>query len=234
MKKSLKLTTGISAIALSASGIYAANAQDVPELPIYGISASISKTPQLELGGGQFFPVQNRLRLSDGVDFSGMKLMNNEGEEFLLETVNGSTYVGGEIEYSEVYTAFWPEGSKYLPIPVMLHGPMNIGHLNFASGSAALDSADRQLISAMADEIEHTGLKAVYLVGKADSVGSHEGNLEISRKRVLAVKNYLKSHLAEMGITDVLISTEFMGDLTASSKPNPEDRRVEVMIYPKI
>lgn len=234
MKKIQKLVVGVGSIALGAGSVYAAHAQDVPELPIYGISASISKTPTLTLGGGQFFPVLNKLRLTNGTDTTGMKLMNDAGEEFLLEERDGVTYVGGEIKYSEIYTAFWPEGSKYLPIPVVLQGPMNIGHVNFASGSSELDSADRQIISAMADEIEHTGLKAVYLVGKADAVGSYEGNLEISRKRVLAVKNYLKAHLADMGITDVSISTEYMGDLTSSSTPDPEDRRVEVMIYPKI
>jgi outer membrane protein OmpA-like peptidoglycan-associated protein len=221
-------------LALGASGIYSAHAQEVPDLPVYGIMASISKTPALSLGGGQFFPVQNKLRLADGTYTDGMKLMNEDGEEILLEAKDGASYVAGEVKYSEVYMANWPEFGKWLPVPVILQGPMNIGHVNFASGSATLDSADRQLISAMADEIEHTGLKAIYLVGKADSVGSYEGNLEISRKRVLAVKSYLQNHLAEMGITDVEISTEYMGDLISKSVPDAEDRRVEVTIYPKI
>lgn len=234
MNKIKKQLVGLGTVALCTGSLYVANAQDVPDLPIYGISSSVSKTPALTLGGGQFFPVQNKLRLTDGVDPTGMKLMNDDGEEFLLEERDGITYVGGEIKYSEVYTANWPEAGKYLPVPVILQGPMNIGHVNFASGSATLDAADRQLISAMADEIEHTGLKSVYLVGRTDSVGSYEGNLELSLMRVNAVKKYLKTHLENMGITDVSISTEYMGDLTASAKLNPEDRRVDVTIYPKI
>lgn len=70
--------------------------------------------------------------------------------------------------------------------------------------------------------------------GGADSVGSYESNLEISRKRVLAAKNYLLNHLAEMGITDVTINTEYMGDLASKTKPDSEDRRVDVTIYPKV
>jgi len=74
----------------------------------------------------------------------------------------------------------------------------------------------------------------VYMVGRADSTGSYDSNLEISHKRVLAAKNYLLKHLAEMGITDVEINVEYMGDLTAKAKPDSEDRRVDVTIYPKV
>ena len=237
MKNLKRAVAGISTSALVFGGVYAANAQDInggADLPIYGISASISKTPSLELGGGQFYQVLNKLRLNPEVDTTGVKLMNKDGEEFLLEERDGVMYVGGEIRYSEIYIANWPDANKYVPVPVVLQGPMNIGHINFGNGSITLDSADRQILSAMADEIEHTGLKAVYMVGRADSTGSYESNLEISRKRVLAAKNYLLKHLAEMGITDVEINVEYMGDLTAKAKPDSEDRRVDVTIYPKV
>ena len=232
-----KAIAGVGTCALAFGGVYVANAQQINggvDLPIYGISASISKVPSLELGGGQFYPVQNKLRLNPDVDTVGVKIMNEAGEEFLLEERNGVTYVGGEIRYSEAYLAHWPEINKYVPVPVVLQGPMNIGHINFANGSVTLDAADRQILSAMADEIEHTGLKAVYMVGRADSVGGYESNLAISLKRVMAAKNYLKNHLAQMGITDVEINVEYMGDLTANEKPDSEDRRVDVTIYPKV
>jgi len=234
MKKLYKFTLGVGACALTASGIQAAIAQEALDLPIHGISASISKTPTLTLGGGQFFEVINRLDISAGVESSDVKIMNDQGEEFLVEEKDGQHLIGGEVKYSEMYTAFWPEAGIYMPVPVILQGPMNIGHVNFASGSATLDSADRQLISAMADEIEHTGLKAVYLVGRTDSIGSTDGNLALSQKRVLAVKSYLVNHLKQMGITDVVVATENMGDLNASAKANAEDRRVDVLIYPRI
>ena len=237
MKNLKRAVAGISTSTLIFGGVYVANAQDMnggADLPIYGITASVSKTPSLELGGGQFYQVLNKLRLNPEVDTTGVKLMNKDGEEFLLEERDGVMYVGGEIRYSEIYIANWPDANKYVPVPVLLQGPMNIGHINFGNGSITLDSADRQLLSAMADEIEHTGLKAVYMVGRADSTGSHDGNLEISLKRVMAAKNYLQKHLAEMGITDVEINVEFMGDFTARSKQNSEDRRVDVTIYPKM
>lgn len=237
MKNLQRTVAGIGTGALVLSGVFAAHAQEMnggADLPVYGISASISKVPTLELGGGQFYQVQNKLRLSSDVESTGVKIMNENGEEFLLEQKNGTTYVGGEIKYSEMYIAYWPEANKYEPVPVLLQGPMNIGHINFGNGSTTLDAADRQLLSAMADEIEHTGLKGVYMVGRADSTGSYESNLEISLKRVLEAKNYLKKHLAEMGITDVEIIIEYMGDLTAKSKPDSEDRRVDVTIYPKV
>ena len=237
MKNLKKTVAGIGTGALVFGGVYAAQAQDMnggADLPIYGIAASISKTPSLELGGGQFYPVLNKLRLNPEVDTTGVKLMNKDGEEFLLEVRDGVMYVGGEIRYSEIYIANWPDANKYVPVPVVLQGPMNIGHINFGNGSITLDSADRQILSAMADEIEHTGLKAVYMVGRADSTGGYESNLEISHKRVLAAKNYLQKHLADMGITDVKINIEYMGDLTAHSKQNAEDRRVDVTIYPNL
>ena len=232
-----KTIAGVGTGALVFGGAYVANAQGInggADLPIYGISASISKLPSLELGGGQFYPVLNKLRLNPEVDTKGVKILNEAGEEFLLEERDGITYVGGEVKYSEVYLANWPETNKYVPVPVVLQGPMDIGHINFGNGSVTLDSADRQILSAMADEIEHTGLKAVYMVGRADSAGNYESNLAISLKRVMAAKNYLKNHLAEMGITDVEFNIEYMGDLTAKEKPDSEDRRVDVTIYPKV
>lgn len=237
MKNLKKTIAGLGTGTLVFSGAYVANAQDInggADLPVYGISASISKVPTLELGGGQFYQVQNKLRLNPDVDSTGVKIMNENGEEFLLEQQNGSTYVGGEIKYSEMYIAYWPESNKYEPVPVLLQGPMNIGHINFGNGSTTLDAADRQLLSAMADEIEHTGLKSVYMVGRADSSGSSESNLKLSYKRVLAAEKYLRQHLAGMGITDVIINIEYMGDMTAKSKPDSEDRRVDVIIYPKL
>ena len=234
MKQKYVAMASVGALAITIGVGYSAQANNLPELPVYGISATISKAPTLEIGDGQFFQVVNKLRLGSDTEAAGMKLMNDNGEEFLLEQRNGSTYVGGEIQYSEVYTAFWPESGKYMPVPVILEGPMNIGHINFANGSATLDSADKQLLSAMADEIEHTGLKAVYMVGRADSTGSYDANMAISLKRAQAAKSYLLNHLAEMGITDVVISVDYMGSATASSKQNSEDRRVDVTIYPRL
>ena len=53
----------------------------------------------------------------------------------------------------------------------------------------------------------------------------------------MAAKAYLKSYLAEIGVVDSMITTEYMGELTATgtdSKSYMEDRRVDVTIYPII
>lgn len=86
----------------------------------------------------------------------------------------------------------------------------------------------------MADEIAKTGLEGIYMVGKADSVGSYEANMILSEKRVNAAVQYLENRLNSIGVMDFSIRTEYMGDLVAKSKVDPEDRRVEVLIYPII
>lgn len=232
-----KLVTAVTTLALVAGGTMTAKAVDVVDLTAYGISSKVATAPTLTLGNGQFFPIVNRLTATGAADFANMVLVNGEGDQLTLTNEDGSYIVEGKATYKDKFQAIWSDSSKAIDVPFVLQGPMNIGHINFDSGSSALDSNDKLLLIAMAKEVVKTGLKGIYLVGKADPVGSYEGNMAISLKRVTAAQTFLENYLEKLGVTDATIITEYMGDLTATApagKANLEDRRVEVTIFPII
>lgn len=231
-----KVISAVGVVALLASGTYVANAAQNGELLTYGIHSTLAAEPEIsEAGGGLFYPVVNKVVTMDGADFDNLVLSNEKGTQYPIENVDGTYLVDGDLTYRDVYSAVWASGVKSLQLPFILEGPMNVGHINFKSGSAALDAGDKEILDAIANEVAKTGLTGIYLVGMADLVGSYEGNLAISLKRVNATKKYLMSALSDLGVTDVDVVTEYMGDLLAKGTPgksNLEDRRVEVTIYP--
>lgn len=228
-----KTIIAASALALLAGGAVAASGQNNGELLLPRIHAVLAEAHTLTAGGGDFYPVMNVLDGSH-TDPANTLITNAAGEVFPVVNKDGVDYVEGNLNYKDTYFISSPGSPSSMPIPLMLQGPMNIGHVNFASGSFAIDSNDKLILNAMANEIAKTGLKGIYMVGKADSVGSYEGNLLISEKRVNAAMQYLENKLNSIGVTDFSIRTEYMGDLVSKSKADPEDRRVEVMLYPII
>jgi outer membrane protein OmpA-like peptidoglycan-associated protein len=116
-----------------------------------------------------------------------------------------------------------------------LQGPIDIGHLHFSSGSAALSNDAKIALNEIALQMMQSNLTAAYLVGTTDRVGSASSGMTLSLKRVNAAAAYLKSRLVIMGITNAVITTENMGEYLSNSKDgsaNPEDRKVTVTIYP--
>ena len=231
-----KTISAVGAVALLAGGTFAANAAQNGELTTYGIHSSLAAEPEItDEGGGLFYPVVNKVVTMDGSDFDNLVLSNEKGTQYPVENVDGTYVVDGDLTYRDVYSAVWASGAKSLQLPFILEGPMNVGHINFKTGSAALDSGDKEILDAIANEVVKTGLTGIYLVGKADKVGSDEMNFALSLKRVNAAKKYLMNALSDLGVTDADIVTEFMGELAAKGvdgKGNLEDRRVEVTIYP--
>lgn len=231
-----KTISAVGVVALLASGTIAAHAADVTELTSYGIYSNLAAEPTISAGGGGlFYPIVNQVKAMGESDFDNMLLSNDKGVQFPVENVDGKYMITGDMSYLDKYSAMWANGEKSLELPFILQGPMQVGHINFGSGSAKIDSGDKEILDAIAATVAKTGLTGIYMVGKADPVGSYEGNLAISLKRVTAAKNYLKSALAGLGVTDPVIVTEYMGDLTAKGAPgksNLEDRRVDVLIYP--
>lgn len=224
------LVAGAS-FALILGGTVSAGAFDFTQFPSYQISSSVAATPSLKAGGGEFFPVVSYLKAFGGLDVSGAVLENESGKEFPVNSTEQKNIITGDITYKEVYSLFFVDPTESEPVPVILTGPMNVGHINFASASAVLDSGDKSILRAVAREVAKTHLTAVYLVGRADPVGSDTGNFAISLLRVKAAASYLRNALGNVGVTDARITTEYMGSIGAR---NAEDRRVDITIYPKV
>lgn len=232
MRKTLIVMT--SAALLSGSFMYV-SAADIPELSGWGIRSTTATSPSINLAGDQFFPIVNKL--VGTTDFSNLVVTNQAGENFPIETASGINRLVGNMTYKDLYFANIVNGVAPMQISFILQGPMRVGHINFGSGSAKLDSADRQVLNAIANEVKISGLKGVYLVGHADPVGGFAGNMKISYKRAVAAKSYLQSRLTSIGVSDAFLHIEYMGDIQATAPVNKaslKDRRVDVTLYPLI
>lgn len=232
MRKSLLIQT---TLLLLASSVTSANAFDYATSPGFQIVSTTSSSPSISAGGSQFYPVTSKLIINGNLDFLNVAITNNAGEAIEVDPNTG--IFQQEIKYTDSYVLEGVYMNGRSIVPVMLQGPMDIGHINFDNASAALDKNDKAVLRAMAKEVVDTDLKAIYMVGKSDATGTDAQNFAISEKRVQAAKNYLQKYLDLYGATGVIITTESMGDLSAvgvHNKPNAEDRRVDVTIYPKI
>lgn len=233
MKKTI---SAIGVAGLLISGTVAAKAQDISELTTYGIYSTLADKPSIAAGGGGlFFPIVNEVKAMGDADFQKMVLEGEKNGQIPVEAVNGKFYAEGNINYKDVYFAKWADGALAIQLPFVELGPLEVGHINYGLGSWKLDSGDKEILDAIANEVAKSGLTGIYMVGKADPLGSDEFNLALSEKRVTNAEKYLRTALENLGVMDPVIVTEFMGEFTAEGAPNKsnlEDRRVEVMIYP--
>lgn len=107
------------------------------------------------------------------------------------------------------------------------------GRVLFDFDKANLKPAAVQELSAVVQILRENSALAADLVGHADSVGSDQYNLGLSRRRAEAVKNYLVSQ----GIAASRISVDWKGE-SEPAVPNTTDenrarnRRVEITIRP--
>lgn len=231
-----KTFCAVGAVAILISSVATAKASDISDLTTYGIYSYLAHTPSISAGGGGlFYPIVNEVRANGESDLENMVLENKKGDQIAVENMDGKLYANGNLNYQDVYSAKWADGGMSMRLPFIMQGPMNLGHINFASGSYKIDAGDKEILDAIANEVLKSNLTGIYLVGKSDSAGSDESNLALSLKRVNAAKKYLNMALEKLGVIDAVIVTEFMGEFTAKGAPNKsnlEDRRVEVMIYP--
>lgn len=223
-------------ISIAIVGLNSANAFDYSLSPGLQINSMLADEPALKAGGGEFYPITNHLIVYGDLNLDSLKLDHN-GEDLAIDTSTHMPTIQGKIKYTDNITLTGAYNGFPVPIPVVLSGPMDVGHINFGSGDVSLDNNDKAILRAVAAEVRDTGLTGIYLVGRTDSVGSVDSNFTVSYKRVMAAMAYLKSYLHEIGVTNPLITTEYMGELTAEgtdSKSYVEDRRVDVTIYPII
>jgi flagellar motor protein MotB len=103
--------------------------------------------------------------------------------------------------------------------------------LFFDSDSSELSAASRAILDNMLGALHSNNYTSrVRLVGHADRVGRPEANLALSRRRALAVRDYLVAH----GVAAGLISAEGRSEEqvlveTADGVAEAQNRRVEIM-----
>jgi len=182
----------------------------------------------------QSLPYGNRLGSATGANFSfplidGDKYaitVQAEGFEpakFLLDPneANGDKKVVKDIELKK--------GSAPPAHPV--GHVMRLDNLIFQQGKARIETTSYEELDVLVDMLKTNGKMVIQLEGHTDYLGPAKQNLELSEKRVEAVKNYLISK----GIAKARIKTKaFGGTQPLSREDTPEahtaNRRVEVRV----
>jgi len=103
--------------------------------------------------------------------------------------------------------------------------------INFDFGSARIRPDSRAVLDRVAAVMASgaAGASAFRIVGHTDAVGSDAANLELSRRRAAAVKDYL---VRRHGIAAARLETEGRGHREPTDRANPrapENRRVEIV-----
>jgi OmpA-OmpF porin, OOP family len=108
---------------------------------------------------------------------------------------------------------------------------MRLDNLIFQQGKARIEPTSYQELDILVDMLKTNGKMVIQLEGHTDYLGPAKQNLELSEKRVVAVKDYLVAK----GINKVRIRTKaFGGTMPLSREDTPEahagNRRVEVRV----
>lgn len=108
---------------------------------------------------------------------------------------------------------------------------MRLENLIFQQGKARIETTSYEELDILAEMLKTNGKMVIQLEGHTDYLGPAKQNLELSEKRVEAVKNYLIGK----GITKARIKTKaFGGTQPLSRDDTPEahtaNRRVEVRV----
>jgi len=92
----------------------------------------------------------------------------------------------------------------------------------FAFDASYITDYSKGKLNAFIEQLKASDAKEVHLTGHADHRGPEEYNLELSKKRALAVEKYLK----ENGV-DIIITPKWLGE----SKPRFENAKLKEHIY---
>jgi OmpA-OmpF porin, OOP family len=108
---------------------------------------------------------------------------------------------------------------------------MRLQNLNFQQGKARIEPASYEELNVLVDMLKVSHKMVIQLEGHTDYFGPPKQNLDLSEKRVLAIKSYL----IEKGVHKARIKTKaFGGTKPLSREDTPEahaaNRRVEVRI----
>jgi len=98
--------------------------------------------------------------------------------------------------------------------------------VRFPSGSADLDDAGLTRLHALVKELRDDNRAGLELIGYTDPRGSRDANVELSQRRVDAVRRYL----VQKGVSISRIASVGLGPLAERGVPDSQKRRVTVNV----
>ncbi len=122
-------------------------------------------------------------------------------------------------------------GPQPAPAPAPVAGARQLFLVYFDFDKATITAAGQQVLDAAADAINHDRAVRIELTGYTDTVGTKQYNLNLSRKRAEAVRDYL----SRKGIPQNRMDVAWKGeeDLrvpTPNGVREPQNRRVEIVM----
>ncbi|MEY3148809.1 MAG: OmpA family [Actinomycetota bacterium] len=232
----IKITAATLAVLTSLStGVVQATEYSFPT----GMNVSVERdtVPSFKEDSNVVYKVNNYFNVIMPNGDAQFVLKNEEGDLLPVAKEGDRYFVGANIAVGNVI--YWgPDAESAAdPVRVMIQGPINIGHIHFASASAKLSTVGKKALRLMAKEMANSNLTSAYLVGMTDRAGGNDANLSLSAKRAEAAAAYLEKKLDLLGIKNAVIRTESMGEYLSSKVDgtvNEFDRKVSVLIYPTV
>jgi len=122
-----------------------------------------------------------------------------------------------------------PEPAPEKPPAVASTDAAGVADILFELDSNLLTLTAKGTLDEVVQRLKSNQSLRVHVRGHSDQLGSHEHNLELSRRRAAAVENYLLSH----GVPSSRISTEAVGGMKPADSTNTptawaRNRRVEI------
>ena len=111
--------------------------------------------------------------------------------------------------------------------------PVGVYHIAFEESSFSIDGPGQRTIYAVADAVQANSGASVTIVGRADAAGSPAYNMELAKKRALAVHDAL---IATRQIAPDQIETSWTSEKlsaagAAGTIPAPGSRVVDVFVH---
>ncbi|MEN9305472.1 MAG: OmpA family [Actinomycetota bacterium] len=230
-----KLLVAFAVSALTFQGV--ANAADYSFPTAMTVTIEKDKVPAFKEGSNVVYSVVNYFTVLMPNGDQSFTLTNAAGEELPVAQEGDRYFINADVRAGEV-VYFGPDTQTFSsPVRVMMNGPINLGHVHFASASAKLTVNAKKALRLMAQEMASSNLTSAYLVGSTDRAGSNDANLTLAEKRANAAASYLQKKLAALGVAKYVISSETMGEYLSDKKDgtvNLYDRKVSVLIYPTV
>lgn len=234
MKKTIMATM---AAALAVGSMATVNATEYSFPTGMTVMIEKDKVPAFKSGSNIAYSVVNYFTVLMPNGDQSFALKNEAGEDLTVVKDGDRYVVEGEVPAGQV-VYFGPDTQTVgSPVRVMLQGPINIGHIHFASGSTKLSSDAKQALRVIADQMSTSNLTSAYLVGSTDRAGSNDSNLTLAQRRANTAAAYLQKQLSSLGVAKSAVSTETMGEYLSVKKDgstNPYDRKVSILIYPTV
>jgi len=185
-------------------------------------------------------PPQMFVDLGDYVFLSGLK-NDTHGIWILISRSLSQTHV----QLTHVRPSGTPapklSPASLTPVSGVLETDLNatgryvLADLTFDAGSARLDKASFASLQALGAYLTRQSNQSIALVGHTDSSGSHEANLDLSKKRAEAVRSMLLRQFPQISPTQSgCEGIGYFAPLASNATPEGREvnRRVEVVLVP--